>query len=413
MIKSVDEKHKQQFIYLLELISSVINGTKPQFKNDVEWMSIFVAAKGHSVENLLYYAVCGFSQEEKNSLPKKILDALNNANKYAILKEANQQYEADLLINEFEKQGIKNMPVKGYFYKHAYPQADMRSMTDIDIVYDSQKQKEVIETIKKCGFIIDTIDDVQICCKKLPFLFLELHKTPVNPGEANYKYFLNSFNMAKKRDNYCYSYEMMPEIAYIYMIDHIAYHFVKGGVGIRMLMDVYIFFKEFSKTVDLEYIKQQLEITNLTKFEQYIKNLAFSWFSPQKVNLEIDRTGEFIILSNTYGRMSVSILQTAIKDSQSQINNNKKPSALKFFLKGIFPSYNRMKNAFPTVGRYPVLYPFSWFYWWYYRGFVKKNIRKSNILSRIKYTDKKNVAYYYSMINSVGLTKYIEDDTEA
>ena len=117
MKKTVDENVKASFIYLLNLIASVLNGKTATYDKNADWNIVLELSKKHSVQNLLYYAVASFSDEQKAEIDSMIIGELAKIHSLYVVKESNQQYHADEIIKDFEKNHIKNMPVKGFFLK--------------------------------------------------------------------------------------------------------------------------------------------------------------------------------------------------------------------------------------------------------------------------------------------------------
>lgn len=404
MIKSVSEKTKENFIYLINLIADVLNDKKPLFKDDADWQVLFALAKKHSVANLIYYAVSGFSEEEKSKIPADIFNSLKEYHMKAVVTEANQQYETDKIIDDFEKNHIRNMPVKGYFFKHAYKTADMRTMNDVDILFDEENCEQVNQILAEKHSMTKTVEESTHYSYVLPpYFYLEMHSSLEEKKNGN-GYFVNAFDRAKKRDGFEYSYKMTDEDAYVYMLYHAAGHCVDGGLGLRMIMDVYVFNKVFADSIDWEYTQKQLELTNLADFEKFAKKLSYDWFAGQEVKV-LDRAGEYILLSGTFGRTDVSMLSASMEDRKKEEQKGKKGSGVKFLLKSVFPSYKRMKGIYPILSKAPVLYPFSFVYWWFSRAFVKRNIDLDIVKKRLQYIDEDDERYYLEILKDMGLSK--------
>lgn len=404
MIKSVTEKNKEEFIFLIRLFSSVLNDTAPpKLDHKPDWRSIYNIANQHSLRTMLCYGVQRY--KGRAFATNDMLRQLENDRRTAIMREANQQYEADALLQAFEQQGVKNMPLKGYWLKHDYPQVDMRSMSDIDILYEQSQAEQMDAVVRSLGFTKVKQAHTHCCYTKGQYLFLEMHNTLAEEKSSNTEFYDTVWSRCKPRGGYQHSYIMGREEFYVHLLEHLAHHFLSGGVGLRMVMDIYVYNRRHGGQLNKERLEDMLKKTGLQQFETYIKQLAYAWFSPEAKLETLDTVGEYVFLSNTFGRVDVSILKNAMQDAGAREQQQKKQSRLLYLLSRIFPGYKRMAAMYPILKRVPLLYPFSWGYWWFQRLFVKKTVFAKNIASHLNYTNPEDVAYYNSIMDSVGLNR--------
>lgn len=403
MTKKISEENIKDYIFLINILASVLNNTPPpKIHNNINWKSIYAKAGNHSLRTMLYYGIKKYNEKD---VPKELINLLKNARKTAILREANQEYETKIIINDFEKNKIKNMPLKGYWLKHSYPQLDMRSMSDIDILFNINQLKEVDLVLKNLSFTSLRSSGTHHCYEKGQFMFLEMQDSLVDKDDINRSYFEKTWERAKPYDNYKYSYKLNIEDYYVYMIAHLAKHFVIAGAGIRMVMDVYVFNKKHISSLNKDIITKKLKETKLYDFENFIKDIAFKWFSEKSnTNLSnISEVEEFIFLSNTFGRSSISILQRTLAYDKDKKNKNKESSKFLYVISKIFPSLSLMKEIYPTLVKAPILYPAFWCYHWFHRLFISKTVYIDHIKKHVKLNNKEEVNYYKGIINKAGL----------
>lgn len=405
MIKTVEENIKVNFIYLLKLIASVLNGKKATFDKNADWNILLELSKKHSATNLLYYAVNTFTDEQKAEIEPQVIGELAKQHSLAVVKESNQQFYAEQIIGDFEKNHIKNMPLKGFFLKNSYPSPDMRAMSDIDILFDTPDYPQIKKILtKNHQMMIDNEYDTTFSFNLPPFFHLEMHSSLIDKTIGN-EYLENAFDRAISRNGFSYSYKMTDEDAYIYMVYHTAGHFLEGGIGIKMIMDFYVFIKEYGDKLDWEYVNTRLKESGLFDFEQCIKSLSYKWFSSDSIVTELDNVGQFVLLSGTYGRFDVSMLSQSLQDQSSSEEKNKKSNGITFLLKNIFPPYSKMIMIYPVVKKLPFLYPFSWVYRWFHRLIQDKNKVISKAKLSLKYVDEDDKNYYMSLMQETGLSK--------
>ena len=72
-----------------------------------------------------------------------------------------------------------------------------------------------------------------------------------------YDYFADIWERAIHAKGKQYIYEMSLEDHYLHSVCHLAEHFVRGGIGIRMVLDIYILSE--TPRMDKAYVQRQLK----------------------------------------------------------------------------------------------------------------------------------------------------------
>ncbi|MBQ5399133.1 MAG: nucleotidyltransferase family protein [Ruminococcus sp.] len=350
---SLTDKQKEKFITYIDLLASVINKTEPPvLPEDIDWGFIQKTAERNSVLNLIGYCMDKVSPKPTKKLYDYILNSLN----YEILKETSQLHDVEQILREFDSQGIRNVPLKGYFMKRLYPQSDFRTMGDIDILVDRKNFKKIKKIFEARGFEdANVIKSKEIHFKK-DLMYFEIH----SDLSENYEgYYDDIWDRVTLRDGYKCSYEMKPEDFYAYMLYHSGKHFSGGGIGIRMIMDIYVFIKKYPD-LDFGYIESELSKMGLSTFEKGCRELALNWFSNEQT--VINELGEFIMYCSTFGDRKVNFYQSGQKTG-----NN-------FWLKQVFIPYKNMRTRYHYLEKAPVLLPFSWVQYWFTRIIIARDL---------------------------------------
>jgi hypothetical protein len=81
----------------------------------VDWDRLFYLCRLHSVESTVYYSV------KNMDIPYEIAQQFKLAYKRHAIREAVQSAEGELIMSEFEKNGIDNCLLKGYIMRKYYP----------------------------------------------------------------------------------------------------------------------------------------------------------------------------------------------------------------------------------------------------------------------------------------------------
>lgn len=395
MRKHLNDNEKIEFKYLLELVSSSVNGTAPPIPYEgIKWQSIKMLANYCSVESLVANAV--LSLDKKYVLPE-VCEKFKQNLSIEMLIDGNLSYETEKILKAFDENKIKNIPLKGYFMKKEYPRPDFRSVSDVDILFDRKQADSVKKVFSELGYTFLNEDDNQYHFEKKPMMNIEMHATLVHENEESYPLLVNQLDRSTKRDGYSYSYEMSHEDFYIYMLVHNSNHFRIGGMGIRMVLDSYVFLKNHQSELDYDYLNVMLEKIGIAKYEKRVREIAFNWFAKPQAELKFDDIEEYILLSGTLGRVDVG---TMVNSHKTITENNK--SKFSYLVSSIFPPKSEMQYKYPYVKKTPFFLPISWCHMWGKRLFVDRNINfKSGIKNRMSYTDE-DVNLYKSLLDEMG-----------
>lgn len=395
MKKHLTDKEKIEYKYLIELVSSSVNGTNPPVPyENINWLTIKSLARYCSLESLVANAVLLLG---KKYVSPELYAKFKRISSAQILIDSNISYEIEKILRAFDENKIKNIPLKGYFMKREYTRPDFRSVSDVDILFDRKQIDSVKKVFSEHGYTFLNEDDNQYHFEKKPMMNIEMHATLVHENEESYPLLVNQLDRSTKRNAYSYSYEMSHEDFYIYMLVHNSNHFRIGGMGVRMVLDSYVFLKNHQSELDYDYLNVMLEKIGIAKYEKRVREIAFNWFAKPQAELKFDDIEEYILLSGTLGRVDVG---TMINSHKTITENNK--SKFSYLVSSIFPPKSKMQYKYPYVKKAPFLLPISWCHMWGKRLFADRDINfKSGIKNRMSYTDE-DVKLYKSLLDEMG-----------
>ena len=154
---------------MIYLLSCAVNGITPDTARvqAIDLEQLYRLAKFHTVRA----AVCIALEKAGVHEPH-----FHESYKKAIRKNIYLDTERAAIISSFEEQSIWYMPLKGSVLKDLYPENGMREMADNDMLYDAEKQQEVMEIMLSHGYTAKSVGesnhDVYM---KPPVLNFELH----------------------------------------------------------------------------------------------------------------------------------------------------------------------------------------------------------------------------------------------
>lgn len=400
MKTTLSNHEKKSYIYLLDVISAVINGKSiPCPPEGVSAFEVLKLSAPTSMDAMFSDAML--------KLPKELfsdneLKYFRNHKNKALIKDINQLYEIDKILKVFDEYKIKNVPLKGFFLKKEYPQSEYRYMCDLDILIDYKEIDMVKKALLQLEYIFESNDDNQYHFKKEPYMFVEAHTSIVHENELYYPYVKDILNTAEPWGEYEYSCNIKPEDFYLYMLIHTSNHFRLAGMGIRMILDIYLYYLHHSSKFDFCYLNEMLEVYKLKTFEEKLRKTAYEWFSPDSVVTDLNELETFIILSGLIGTTEKAIMISSSKEISKRRNQGKNASKLNYLLKSIFPPSDKLIYQYPYLNKSKIFLPAAWISMWFNRIFIKRNVHlKRGLTLRLNYRQD-DVDYYKKIALSLG-----------
>lgn len=341
--------------FLTKLISTILyNKPSPAIPTNLDWNKFVSLVLQNGFTALVYEQL-----KDMPDVPRNVLTHLEKRYNADLQRAVLQEYYAEQILNRFEQEGIKCLPLKGIILRHLYPQPHMRSMTDLDILVDVEKLQETRKIMPELGFEAWRYDEHHDIYNIKPYVNVELHKLLI-VGEME-DYFQIGFERAHLKEGTSYIYEMSLEDFYIHVLGHMAYHFAHGGVGIRLVLDIRVYLDKYGDVMNQEYIKQELEKAGLYTFAQHAEKLSEIWFLGAVSNEFYDELGMYIVQSGYLGSQKHKEILEVVKQSEENVNV---ASRWKAIFEAIFPPYKTMAFIYPILKRIPVLLPVTWIARW-------------------------------------------------
>ena len=393
---------KSNFRYFLLLMQAVVNDTDaPETDESINWQLIYEIAVNHSLGGMLYYAI---QKLPENKRPEgEFMPYLAQMYREQIVADLNLSFETERILTLLSNEGIRCLPVKGIVTKADYPEPHLRSMTDVDILIDSDNRLKVEKLFLNNGYVIESVGDKDTAYRKDEILHYEMHHSLLNETSPAFAYFSKIWERVSFSDGSLIA-SMSLTDAYIFMLEHLAGHFEYGGAGIRMLMDVYLFQKKHGSELDRTSVSKILKEILLDDFEKSIVKLCENWFSG-KYEPDVD-SGKalFILNSCTFGKTEISFLADNIKNFKESTSAS---NGFKRIIKKLFPSVKWMKLRFKAVDKLPLLYPVFIPVYWADRLILKRNVNTANLGSYFTSADSDEAKVLKAVYTSLGLKKRI------
>ena len=344
---------RQEEQYLLTLIKYTLNHrTKdvPFPEENFDWEVLYRCAKRHSVLSLVYY---GIEHLPKESRPTdEVEKRLYQFSMREVMRNYNQTDEIEKLLKTFEEEKLYVLPVKGVCTKRHYPQPDMRSMGDIDVLCKASQQGKLKKVMVDLGYDYEAEGRKHDHYSMKPYMNLEMHRELVETDSKYSSYYKTVWDRVQKREGCTYICEMTLEDEYIYNLIHLVEHFQNGGIGIRFVMDVFLY--DQMEQMNWDYVRGELRSLGLLEFYSQISSLAKRWFAFSGEEKEeepdvIDKMEAYVMDNGTFGNQKNEAAISVAKGGK-----------VRFLLRAVFPNLENMKSMFPWLEKWPILLPISW-----------------------------------------------------
>lgn len=341
---------------LIQLIRAAFSGETPEnLPKEIDIDILLDAAKQHSIANIIYEPLKSMGILDPES--EKKLKALYNI---ALMNDVVQSHYLDIVTDAFEENKIPHCVMKGPVIKEIYPRPDFRQSSDLDIYVSEGYRERARDIMLQLGFKIERFnsadaDDVYFIGKKI---HIELHRILVSNKTPWQKECQKITDRLVFKENKRYTYEMTAEDYYLYMIAHMAKHMLYSGMGIKMVLDIWVYMKNYSEILDKNILRERLSLCGLEEFEENIQKLMRFWFEDETADDLIKELGNYIFLSGTFGTKKQ--LDAYFYAQNAGKSNSPVIAKAVYYWKFFFMPYKWMSNRYPILVKIPLLLPFCW-----------------------------------------------------
>lgn len=328
-----------------------------------DWSELIELATRQSVLGMLFLPLV-----KSENLPEKEICAKLESAYFNTLREmSNVDFVKNKIISAFDEQKVSAVFFKGIIAKDAYPVPELRTMGDIDFFVKTDERERSDKALLSLGAKRLTGAE-PIYTYRLDGVLLEVHtqfaEKLYNKDKAS-KVYERIWENTKSISKYCFA--PTEQFHILLMIIHTFRHFTGVGCGVRLFMDIGVFYDKFKDEIDLQKLKADLKECELFDFAKLVFYLNHRWFGydnsfdadyDEKIYQDVT---DYIMSCGTFG----SDFGTMGAKSTRERLSGKKGIArffakVKFFLGRVFPSCKYMKNHYSFVKKAPILLPVGW-----------------------------------------------------
>ena len=376
----------------IEIIYAAFEQPRQKISSDFDFEKAVKLAKAHNIAAIVYYGAlnCGMPADTP------YMQELFTLTCHSMMISQRQMYEIGRLEEAYEQAGIEYMPLKGTVLKALYPQPEMRTMGDADILIKLEQYPQIEPIMEGLGYRFERDYDHELVWKNAS-LYLELHKRVVPSNSKDfYRYFGTGWQLGSRLTDLC-RYEMSPENLFLYIFVHFTKHYRSSGIGMKHLLDLWVVIKRFAE-MDLEYVCSCLKEMKLYDFYTYTMETVGVWFDGAEENDRTNLITNVIFNSGQYGTHDRGVVNRAILAHRGS-SARARCSEL---LLGIFLPYGEMKKRYGVLAKAPILLPIFWVVRWFEILFFRRYVFKIR-RDRAKIMTQDNMDQHRAALQFVGL----------
>lgn len=273
------------------------------------------------------------------------------------------------ILEKIKERGIDCCILKGTTVSRLYATPEARISSDTDIIIKPDKENQVVQILKENGY------SVEERAKN------DHHRKAVHPLGGLLEVHIALYSKITKEilfENKCkydepYQYLASGECTLglndnlMYLTIHLIKHLINGGVGVRQMMDLLLYMKEYENQLDWRKYNTIIKELRYSKVINVIKGIGVKYFSMEFKDADMDEEAINAILTDAetggvfgYGeKKRASFLHEYVqrRANYGNLRNfiyrmlNGEESVLRKF----FPKREILQKQFPWVKKYPFL----------------------------------------------------------
>lgn len=382
---------------VLEILSAFIHKRKPCLSDNLPEDKVFYFFYTQGMLPVLAYMDKKWDIVKDEGTKKKLAELYY----HSIAVSFNKVNMFEHISQKLSENKIPHMPVKGWYIRTLYPVPELRTFGDIDILINKQDREKANEIFIENGYALKdnweptySYDKGALRCE----VHTELMDSDIGKGEQVISYFSDALITAQQEIGERLS--PQKDLHLMYLFCHLAKHLYTGGAGIRMYIDIALFVKSYSDTLNFEKLLEDCKTLHLDHFFKTVLFACREWFNidlPFEINdvdpISVDELKKYTFSADLFGKARDKSI-VSLRNAQS----GSKESVLKDTL---FPSAEKIEERYRFIKGRKYLLPVAWVA----RGFVNlKGIpQKLKYIKKVSDADMDAVGEYDEFISKIGL----------
>ncbi len=358
----------------INLLCSFVH-QRPPVLSDPDWAEIYRLSQAHNLTPAVYEAAYGlpaFAEASAETAELFMTTALGQSGAQFIRTEA--------LLTVYEKLlagGVRPLVLKGLVCRSLYPRPDLRLSCDEDLWIPKEAVLSCDKILRENGYaaedqiLLDHLDSVIDTAQELTYasdiLTLEMHLNPFGSNDSTRvqlnRFFDDAINhvTSLEIDGHII-YTLEPTWHYLFIFFHLYKHFIAGGVGIRQVLDMLLYYEHYQEEIDLALVIPALNAFGAGVFHEAIlalgrKRLGFTNLPISSFSGDLEMLLTDLIESGVYGNGTKAMM---LSSSYVRARVNQSHTKIPAIWAMLFPPVSQASYSYPWLIGKPWLLPAAW-----------------------------------------------------
>ena len=363
---------EKQFIDLLS--NSIRNEVCKKKYNNVDWNELINLSRKHKIEGLIYSAL-NKSRLLENIDEDKVKDLKKEVFFTGVTQISNMS-KLEKVFNEFSKENVPVIVLKGLVVREYYPQPEQRSMSDADIFVKAKDLNKSKKILIDLGYTeVDAEASHHIKYIKSGYPMIELHWHVMKRDGFSDELDLFEDDIWDRTIEVKVKGAKVLSLGYedlaLHLCMHMAAHLAASGFGVRQIADLVLLVEKKGHLIDWTLFINKAEEFGFKKFIIImfkICNILFSMDIPKEMAVyKIDDEEMFESLISTifdggvYGKKDMaSNFANQVAFNYKGKDSNATIGAIRRYFRFIFPSIETMSDKYSYARKIRILTPIAW-----------------------------------------------------
>lgn len=352
--------------YIIKNLNYSLYGNKMDISQNkkINWKEVLEESRQHQISSLLYY---GISKGSLENVEKNILETWKKETFMSGVYQVNHIKQISKILSIFNENNIPVIVLKGLVLRELYPKSELRTMGDADILVHENDLDNVINILKKEGYIEYSKSQYHIVFSRGKY-HIEVHWTLVDEemfdGISKFKdeIWKNAIEVNIEESR---ALSMCDEDLLIYLFLHMAKHIKNSGFGIRQICDVFLMVEKKSNNINWSSFIEKAKTHGIYKFSLSIFAICNKLFEMDipidlRDGIKIDEKYLDILLDNIFSsgvhghKDRLSTIVKSFGMGNEKINCKDKRKSI------YFPQSYRLSNRYRYAKNNKILLPIAW-----------------------------------------------------
>ncbi|MDR0898152.1 MAG: nucleotidyltransferase family protein [Oscillospiraceae bacterium] len=361
---------------LLHLLDSALRETPPdpaRFEG-ADWPALLSLAQEHKIDALLIDALCLLP--EPLQPPPEVFAPWQQQAMMTMFSQALLAEQLHRLLAAFEAAGLRVVVLKGVALKPLYPQPDLRTMSDADLLIGESDAAAGLALAESQGFtLIEEEPGVKVLGGQ-EGLRVELHARLFDQTAYGFLSRLDEaalFPLSITARGAVYGGEawLFPPLEHaLFMLCHMAKHLITTGFGLRQTADLALFVGAYDAEIDWARFWAIAGDLGLSAFAAALLDIGARYLSLPEGRWAADAPRS----AEAADALLLDILQAGVFGNQDDARRRSAAVVYRAYdakdanrgriLRALFPSPNTLKAPYLYARRRPALLPVAWVHRW-------------------------------------------------